>query len=137
MTETTPSHPTTASAVTYWQAMRFRDVDAMTAFLRAVGFTEHALYRDDQDPSIVIHAEYLWSGGGGLMFGSAREDQLEEVGRGSAYLVTPDPDDFARRAVAAGGTLVAPVTEKEYGGRGGAVHDPEGNGWSFGDYQPA
>ena len=28
------------------------------------------------------------------------------------------------------------LVDQEYGGRGGSVADPEGNHWSFGDYQP-
>jgi uncharacterized glyoxalase superfamily protein PhnB len=28
------------------------------------------------------------------------------------------------------------MVDQDYGGRGGTVQDPEGNSWSFGDYQP-
>ena len=121
-----------------WPCLSFADVDAMTAWLAAVGFTEKATYRDDS--GTVVHAEWLWPAGGGLMFGAARDtgDQVvPKVGVTSLYLVCPDPDDVFERAVAAGGTVVRPMQEEDYGGRGGTVADPEGNLWSFGSYQPS
>ncbi len=118
--------------------MTFRDADAMIAWLSAVGFTEHATYRDEADSSIVHHAEWVWAGGGGVMFGSARPDGvLQNAGRSAAYLVTADPDAFMATAVAAGSTVVREVVDNDYGGRGGSVEDPEGNHWSFGSYQPS
>ena len=48
---------------------------------------------DEADPSVVVHAEWLWPGGGGLMFGSQRPDgAVTNVGGSAAYLVTDDPD---------------------------------------------
>jgi uncharacterized glyoxalase superfamily protein PhnB len=38
--------------------------------------------------------------------------------------------------VAAGATVERDLVDQDYGGRGGSVADPEGNHWSFGDYQP-
>lgn len=117
--------------------MSVRDADAMIAWLFAVGFTEHATYRDDSDPSVVGHAEWLWPDGGGIMFGSQRPDAaVDNVGGSAAYLVTADPDAFFDRAVAAGATVQRPMVDQDYGGRGGSVADPEGNHWSFGSYQP-
>lgn len=128
---------TTASEVRLWHTLTFRDADAMIAWLRAVGFTEHATYRDDGDPSVVAHAEWVWPGGGGIMFGSQRPDAaVDNVGASAAYLVTDDPDAAFDRAVAAGATVLRAMVEQDYGGRGGSVADPEGNHWSFGSYQP-
>jgi uncharacterized glyoxalase superfamily protein PhnB len=125
-----------AANVRHWQSLAFRDADAMMRWLGAVGFTEHATYRDDDGR--VVHAEWLWPGGGGLMFGALREDgAVQNPGGSAAYLVTPEPDAAFDRAVAAGATVVRPMQDQEYGGRGGSVEDPEGNHWSFGDYQPA
>jgi uncharacterized glyoxalase superfamily protein PhnB len=108
----------------------------MMRWLGAVGFTEHATYRDDDGS--VVHAEWLWPGGGGIMFGTLRaEGVLQNPGGSAAYLITPQPDAVFDRAVAAGATVVRPMRDQEYGGRGGSVEDPEGNHWSFGDYQPA
>lgn len=124
--------------VRYWQVLNFRDADAMMAWLTKVGFTEHATYRSESDQSIVEHAEWLWSGGGGIMFGSDREGAAgsSNPGTAAAYLVTDTPDAAFEAAIAAGGTVDLPMEDKDYGGRGGSVRDPEGNVWSFGDYQP-
>lgn len=135
MTETT-STTSAASAVRTWPAMAFRDADRMMEWLRAVGFTEHATYRDDDGR--VVHAEWLWPAGGGIMFGSVRDDSpLHEPGKAGTYLVTDDPDAVFDAAVAAGATVQRPMRDEDYGGRGGSVRDPEGNHWSFGSYQPS
>jgi uncharacterized glyoxalase superfamily protein PhnB len=85
-----------------------------------------------------VHAEWLWPGGGGVMFGFEREDAaVSNAGCSAAYLVTDAPDDVFERAVAAGATVLRPMVEQDYGGRGGSVSDPEGNHWSFGSYQPS
>lgn len=129
---------TAAADVRLWHTLSFRDADAMIAWITAVGFAEHATYRDETDPSVVVHAEWLWpGGGGGLMFGSVRPGAaVDNAGGSAAYLVVDDPDAVFDRAVAAGATVERPMVDQEYGGRGGSVADPEGNHWSFGDYQP-
>ena len=126
-----------AAAVRHWQTMAFRDAEAMMRWLSAIGFTEHATYRDEKDPSVVVHAEWLWPGGGGIMFGSVSEGSLiDNAGHSAAYLVTDDPDAVFTRAVQAGATVVREPVDQDYGGRGASVEDPEGNHWSFGSYQP-
>ncbi|WP_205472170.1 glyoxalase/bleomycin resistance/extradiol dioxygenase family protein [Nocardioides sp. SYSU D00038] len=128
----------TASTTRLWQTLTFRDCDAMMSWLAAIGFTEHATYRDEQDPSVVVHAEWVWPGGGGIMFGSPRPDSpVAAPGASSTYLVTEDPDGVFARAVAAGASVDREVVDQDHGGRGGSVRDPEGNRWSFGDYQPS
>ena len=128
---------TTAAETRLWHTMSFRDAEKMMTWLAAVGFTEHATYRDEDDASVVVHAEWLWPGGGGLMFGSQRPDgAVDNVGHSAAYLVTDDPDGVFERAVAAGATVERELVDNDYGGRGGSVADPEGNHWSFGSYQP-
>ena len=127
----------TAADVKLWHTMSFGDADRMTAWLSAVGFVEHATYRDEADPAVVVHAEWLWPEGGGVMFGSQRADGVVDNGGGSAaYLVTDDPDAVFARAVGAGAAVVREMVDQPYGGRGGSVTDPEGNHWSFGSYQP-
>ncbi|MER7604621.1 VOC family protein [Nocardioides sp. NPDC127503] len=121
--------------IKYWQSMAFEDAEAMMTWLSAIGFVEHATYREG---GIVHHAEWLWPGGGGLMFGQVREDGgIKNVGVSSAYLVTDDPDAVFDKAVAAGATVGRPMVDQDYGGRGGTVTDPEGNSWSIGSYQPS
>jgi uncharacterized glyoxalase superfamily protein PhnB len=128
---------TEAASTRYWQAMAVRDAEQMARWLSAIGFEEHATYRDGDDPTVVVHAEWLWPGGGGLMLGSARAGgALQETGRAAAYLVTDDPDAMMQRAVDAGATVDRPCVDQPYGGRGGSVLDPDGNHWSFGSYQP-
>ena len=65
-----------------------------------------------------------------------RTARIDNVGRSAAYLVTDDPDGAFQRAVEAGATVEREMVDQDYGGRGGSVADPEGNHWSFGDYQP-
>lgn len=135
MTETAKTETSTsARAVKHWQALTFRDPETMMTWLRAVGFVEHATYRDDH--GTVMHAEWLWPDGGGIMFGSADTGIVRNAGGSAAYLITDDPDGAFQRAVAAGGEVIRAMEDQDYGGRGGSVADPEGNHWSFGDYRP-
>ncbi|MQW75335.1 glyoxalase [Nocardioides sp. dk4132] len=128
---------THASDIRLWHSMSFAHADAAIAWLGAIGFVEHATYRDEADPSLVMHAEWLWPEGGGIMFGSLRPGAaVDNVGGSAAYLITADPDAVFDKAVAAGASVLRAMVEQDYGGRGGSVIDPEGNHWSFGDYQP-
>jgi PhnB protein len=47
-------------------------------------------------------------------------------------MVVDDPDTSFARAVAAGGKVVSPVENKEYGWRVGRVVDPFGHHWEIG-----
>ncbi|MDO9494120.1 MAG: VOC family protein [Nocardioides sp.] len=72
-----------------------------------------------------------------IALGSVRPDAaVDNPGGSAAYLVADVPDDVFERAVAAGATVLRPMVDQDYGGRGGSVADPEGNHWSFGSYQP-
>jgi len=137
---TDPIDVPTAAAVRLWHSFSVRDAATMTAWLRAVGFAEHLTVRDDDTPADVVHAEWVWPGGGGIMFGTDRADgDVHSAGRAACYLVVADDaavDNVLERAVAAGGTVASPAGSKPYGGRGGTVLDPEGNSWSVGTYQP-
>ena len=53
----------------------------------------------------------------------------------SLYVYVEDVDAFVDRAVAAGATLVRPVTDEFYGDRAGVVDDPFGHRWSFGTHR--
>ena len=50
---------------------------------------------------------------------------------GRTLLVVDDPDAFAARAIAAGGTELAPVAD-EHGWRLGRIEDPFGHEWEIG-----
>jgi len=121
-----------------WQTLRCEDADAMIAFLTAIGFTEHGIYRNDADPNIVEHAQLVWPQGGGVMLGSHRPGTDWEMTPGTAgtYLVTDDPDAVYERALAAGAVSIREPQDEDYGGRGAGVRDQEGNLWSFGSYAP-
>jgi len=47
-------------------------------------------------------------------------------------LVVGDPDGIFERAVIAGGTVVWPVEDQEYGWRVGRLADPFGHHWEIG-----
>ena len=120
-----------------WPTLRARDARALIRFLvDAFGFEETVVYGDGD---VVEHAQLSWPQGGGVMLGSARErpDDPWPLRPGSfgAYIVTDEPDALRDRAVAAGAQLVQDIEETDYGSRGFAVRDPEGNRWSFGTYR--
>lgn len=122
-----------------WPTLRARDARALIRFLvDAFGFEEAAVYADGET---VHHAELSWPPGGGIMLGSARDpagDQgSQQPGAFSAYVVTDDPDAVFARASAAGAEVITGPADTDYGSRGFAVRDPEGNQWSFGSYRGA
>jgi uncharacterized glyoxalase superfamily protein PhnB len=119
-----------------WLTLRLRDVPAMTGWLTAIGFVPHAEYRDDAGD--LVHGEYLWPKGGGVMVGAHRAspDWPQAPGAGAAYLVVEDVDRTHAAAVDAGATSLRAPVDEDYGGRGSTVRDPEGNLWSFGTYRP-
>ncbi|MDT9592240.1 VOC family protein [Nocardioides zeae] len=122
-----------------WLTLQLRDVPATTAWLEAIGFTEHVTHRDDT--GVVVHAEYLWPAGGGVMLGAAERaggqtDWVQQPGGAAAYLVVADTDATFAAAVAAGGTVHYEPVDRDFGGREAAVRDPDGNLWSFGTYAP-
>src|SRR5690606_41165019 len=47
------------------------------------------------------------------------------------------PHALVEGALAAAATILDPASDKDYGGRGGTVLDPDGNQWSVGTYQPS
>jgi len=127
---------------TLFHSLQYDDVEAGMDFLRAVGFTEAVVYRDDS--GAVVHAQFDWRDTGGVMFGSVRraddgerEGWLRSSGHGQCYCVVETDDDVRRvheAALAAGATSVQAPTAPDYGGLTCAVRDPEGNQWSFGTY---
>lgn len=126
---------------TVWHSLSYRDAPAAVDFLtEAFGFVAKAVYRDEDDPHIVVHAQLDWPAGGGIMFGSAPrpDDMTDPTGCASAYCVVEsveEVDALFARATSAGATVVRPPTSQDYGGRNFIVKDPEGNQWSFGDYR--
>ena len=123
-----PRHPTP----TVWPAFVAADARAMIDFLVALGFEATAVYGEGDH---VAHCQLDWPEGGGVMFGSVKDDGwARQPGTAGLYVVTADPQAVHDRAVAAGATITRPPTAPSYGGLEFSLADPEGNLWSFGTY---
>ena len=120
--------------------LRYNDAHAAIDLLvNAFGFTERAVYEDDN--GVVQHAELAY-GDGMIMLGDApREPDSNRldmpIGGGSVYIVIDDPDAHYERAKAAGVKIRRELRDEDYGSRGYSAEDAEGNLWSFGTYRPA
>jgi uncharacterized glyoxalase superfamily protein PhnB len=128
---------------TLFHSLSFADADAGIAFLKALGFVERLVVRNESDPTVVEHAQFAWGDSGGIMFGSADRPGdpgsgwERRVGVASCYLVVPtdaDVDAVHERALAAGGVSTRAPVDEDYGGRGCVVKDAEGNQYSIGSY---
>ncbi|MER7007076.1 VOC family protein [Dactylosporangium sp. NPDC000555] len=119
-----------------WPTLRAADARALIRFLvDAFGFEETAVHGEGD---FVGHAELSWPEGGGIMLGSDRGDDSPwplRPGTFGCYVVCAEPDALYRRATAAGATVIQELSDTDYGSRGFAVRDPEGNLWSFGTYR--
>ncbi len=121
---------------------RYDDAPAAIDFLvEAFGFE---VMMDVRDGDLVDHAQ-LTHGDGMVMLGSTRPDSfgamVAEHAPGGRHVSTPyvmvdDVSAHADRARAAGATILVEPEEQDYGGSNYAAVDPEGNVWSFGDYDP-
>lgn len=128
----------TSSSV--WPILAYRDAPAAIVFLAgAFGFEEGSIFAREGDPSIIEHAEMLWPGGGGVMFGTAGRDDspfaARAPGNDAVYIVCDDPDSLLERAVAGGAEVIQGLGDERDGPRGFTVRDIEGNLWSFGGTQ--
>ena len=119
-----------------WPTLRATDAHGLIRFLvDVVGFEETAVYGEGD---AVHHAELSWPPGGGVMLGSARDDErVTGPGRFSAYVVLDDPDALCARVRAAGAEVTTEPHDTDYGSRDFAIRDPEGNHWYFGTYRGA
>ncbi len=139
MTQSTPS------ASTVIPGLRYRDALAMIDWLcRAFGFERQAVYATPD--GVVMHAQ-LTLGGGMVMIGSVdsgtsastlltQPDAIGGAETQAPYLVVADIDGAYARATRAGGTMVAELEAKPYGGKGFTCRDPEGHVWHVGDFDP-
>jgi uncharacterized glyoxalase superfamily protein PhnB len=128
--------------------LRYADAPAAIEFLcTAFGFTRHAVYADDTDPSLIHHAQ-LQLGNSLVMLSSARPGPATDLYRwktpaeaggvtSCVCCVIDYPDAHFARAKAAGADIVTEPHDNEgYPGRSYNVRDPEGNDWDFGTYDP-
>jgi uncharacterized glyoxalase superfamily protein PhnB len=78
-----------------------------------------------------------------VMVGSDRNDNAfgEHVSSSGTtpiglYVIVADVGTHAQQARAAGAEIVMAPKGEDYGGSSYTAKDPEGNVWSFGDYDP-
>lgn len=137
---------------TIYPAVRYGDADAALDFLSAaLGAVAREVYRDES--GVIRHAEVMIEES--MIFvgqvqapgatpaaaaaGESSTSAAAPVDRSpvSLYLVVADPDAHHARAVAAGATVTRELVDTDYGSREYSIVDPEGNGWSFGTYDPS
>lgn len=115
----------------------YRDAGAAITWLEALGFD--VLQRQPGPGGTVAHSELRLADTVVMLGtdGAAVEPPLAGLSTGvGVYLVTPDVDGMFARAIAAGGTVVFPPEDTEWGSRRARVLDPGGREWSFGSYRP-
>jgi uncharacterized glyoxalase superfamily protein PhnB len=88
-------------------------------------------------PSIVRNSTDL--GSDRIMLGSHKPgaEWCREPGTAGGYIMTTDPAAIYERVQQRHADVVRPIAETDYGAGEFAMRDPEGNMWSFGDYQGA
>ena len=127
--------------------LRYADAPAAIAFLcRSFGFSEHAVYRDPKDPSVISHAELVRDGQMVMLssasttpFASAAPMRtVAEAGGNtqSLYVVLDDVDGHADTAGKSGAEIFMAPQDQPHGGRSYSARDLEGNAWTFGSYDP-
>ena len=103
--------------------------DALDYYRRAFGAVAGPRHTDG---ATVLHAEMtLFGVRVSLKDGDGTDPAPEGPGKAGVLMevTTEDPDSVADLAVGAGGTLVFPVEDREYGARAGRVRDPLGHEW--------
>ena len=123
--------------------IRSADARAVVDWLcSVVGFERRAVHESEEGG--IADAELVY-GDGMVMIGDARDDAfgalqapLSQGGKvsQSPYVVVEDIDRLYEAVQAAGATVVMDLSDKEYGSREFSCHDPEGNLWNFGTYDP-
>ena|SRR5215468_1566026 len=127
--------------------LRYADAPRAIDFLcAAFGFERRAVFLDERNPEVVQHAQLVWRDRMIMVYSikdteyarAAKMKTAAEAGGSTMglYLIVDDVDAHAARARAAGADIFLGPDDKEYGGRGYSARDPEGNAWSFGDYDP-
>lgn len=76
----------------------------------------------------IAHAE-AEIGNAKLMFSDASE--MAPATRTNTYVYVDDPDAVVKKAEAAGGKVLQPVSDQFWGDRWGLVEDPLGNHWQI------
>ena len=136
-----PVHPAIIPCLHYKDAPR-----AIDFLCNAFGFERHAVHANADDPSKIDHAQ-LVRNGQMIMLSTAQASEyadaasmvsVEQAGGNTQapYVTIDDVDAHAERARAAGAGIIMEPKDEDYGGRGYAARDTEGNVWSFCSYDP-
>ncbi|GAU66951.1 hypothetical protein SSP35_04_00300 [Streptomyces sp. NBRC 110611] len=134
--------PDASSPSSVWPVLHYDDTGTALRFLVDVlGFVEVVAAPDEHGG--IGHAELRWPGGGALVFGSTRHtDSVHgrmRAGTSAVYVVADDVDAVHQRVREAGGEILEPPHDTEFGSGARAyaftVRDPEGNLWTFGTYR--
>lgn len=108
--------------------------DAITFYKKAFGATE--MVRLPVPDGKLMHASIRVNGSSVMLVDEYPEwgTQSPKTLKGTPvtiHLVVPNVDAFTDQAVAAGATLVMPVTDMFWGDRYGMIEDPFGHRWSI------
>ncbi len=121
--------------------LRYADARRAIGWLgEAFGFREQLVVADEKKPETIHHAQMVF--GTGMVMLSSQEPKndfdrlLPEDFRQNIYMIVPDADAHYAQAKKAGAQIAMDIVDQPYGGRGYTCLDPEGNIWSFGDYNP-
>ena len=125
----------------------YEDAPAAIDFLcKAFGFEKRAVFADDRDSRIIQHAQLVLDGNMIMLSTYGKSDYTALAGLKTVrqaggntqipYIVINDVDAHAARARAAGADIFMEPTAQDYGGSNYSARDPEGNVWSFGNYDP-
>jgi uncharacterized glyoxalase superfamily protein PhnB len=122
----------------FYPTLLYGDADAGIEWLETVlGCERREIHRGED--GTIVHGELDFAGAI-VMVGTAATGREPfsslPPGRNLLYIAIDDPDGLHDRVVAAGGDVVVPLTNTDYGSRDFTVRDPEGNLWAFGTYRP-
>ena len=124
--------------------LRYEDAPAAIDFLcNAFGFKRHAVFADGD----IVHHAQLVREGCMVMLASMMPSPFSDAapmvsvrkagGNTQApYITLDDVDAHAAQAKAAGADIFLEPKDQDFGGRTYSCRDPEGNVWSFGNYDP-
>ena len=125
----------------------YEDAPAAIDFLcTAFGFEKRAVFADDKNSGVIQHAQLVLDGNMIMLSTYGKSDYTELAGLKTVreaggntqipYIVIENVDAHAARARAAGADIFMEPTVQDYGGSNYSARDPEGNVWSFGNYDP-
>ena len=119
-------------------SLRYDDAPAVIDWLREIfGMTEHFVVREGDQ---IEHGQIAWRGSIlmlGSMMGNPDDPHNLPYQHGSTSLTAESAeqvDEIYARAVAAGATIIQPLTDTEYGSHAFTIADAEGNHWHLGTY---